>query len=158
MMQRLQDRAFTIVELMIVIVVIVILASITAVAYISVQDQASYSRAASDMKHINDAILVYKAQNGNYPVGNSTFQPASTALASLAPGYLDSADILTAESGYSYLYRSDTGGTNYKLLRTTYNSTHTLKEVETTDNDLMTTAGTYANNAWGYWSAGGASW
>ena len=162
MMQRLNERAFTIVELLIVIVVIVILAAITIVSYVGVQESARFSRAMSDMKHINDAIIVYKAQNGSYPAGNDTFQLASEALASetlpsLVPDYLDSADILTAETGFNYRYRADTTGTNYKLLRIAQGGA-ALPSQEVTGNELLTTGTVYPNNAWGYWSPGAATW
>lgn len=156
-MQRLHERAFTIVELMIVIVVIVILAAITIVSYTGVQESARFSRAMSDMKHINDAITVYKAQNGSYPAGNDNFRTADNLGLVLAPGYLDSADILTAETGFHYYYRADIAGTNYKLLRT-IDGVGTLPPQELTDNELVTTTGAYANSAWGYWSPGAATW
>jgi type II secretion system protein G len=65
---------FTIVELLIVIVVIGILASITIVAYNGIQDRATKARRLSDMNTITKALEVYKAQTGSYPqvVSNST--------------------------------------------------------------------------------------
>ncbi len=151
-------RGFTIVELIIVVTVIAILASITIVAYNGAQARAEYARAQTDMKHISDALTVYQSQNGSYPVGDgSTFQPVATALASLVPSYLDNANALTPKTGYAYLYRADTAGTDYELIRiygTASSSCATLPSVETSGNPLMRTTGTCANKAWGYWSTG----
>ena len=67
MNQRLKQTGFTIVELLIVIVVIGILASITIVAYSGIKGRASDARRLSDIEVINKAILSYHAVNGTYP-------------------------------------------------------------------------------------------
>ena len=164
---KLFRQGFTVVELLIVIVVIAILASITIVMYSGTRDQADYSRAQSDMKHINDALTVYRAQNGKYPIGNGSFQQASATLGAssstpLVPSYLDTGNLLTAQSGFSYLYRADTLGVNYMLIRIKGTSTSdcsSLSPEETTGNPLLKTGGaTCPGNSWGYWSSGAASW
>src|SRR6478735_9272751 len=67
-------HGFTIVELLIVIVVIAILASITVVAYSGIQVRARDSQRLSDINAIAKALELYKTQNGQYPVavGNSS--------------------------------------------------------------------------------------
>lgn len=158
-------RGFTIVELVIVIAVIAILASVTMVTYNGAQARGEYARAQTDMKHISDALAIYREQNGAYPIPASnatTFQPAATQLTStLTPGYLDSADLLTAKTGYAYLYRTDSSGTDYALMRiygTTSANCATLPSIESGGNSLMKTTGTCSNKSWGYWSDGAASW
>ena len=138
------SRGFTIVELLIVIIVIGILASISVVAYRGSQERAQYAKAQTDLKNINDALTVYKAQNGRYPesysvAGNffgfvysydrSNSNPANWTTnttfmnfdsPSLIPGYLDSAPKVTPVSGgkrVNYAYRSD--GVDYMLIRFT---------------------------------------
>lgn len=71
---RKNKSGFTIVELLIVIVVIGILATISIVAYNGIQDRATKARRLSDMSTITKALEVYKAQTGSYPqvVSNST--------------------------------------------------------------------------------------
>lgn len=65
-----RQYGFTIVELLIVIVVIGILASITIVAYSGVQDRAKDAAIASDMKHFATMVELYKLDNGQYPISN----------------------------------------------------------------------------------------
>jgi prepilin-type N-terminal cleavage/methylation domain-containing protein len=137
-------RGFTIVELLIVIIVIGILASISVVTYRGSQERAQYAKAQTDLKNINDALTVYKAQNGRYPdsysaTGNffgwvysydrSNSNPSNWTTntsfmnfgsPSFIPGYLDSAPRVTPVSGgkrVNYGYRSD--GDDYLLIRFT---------------------------------------
>lgn len=60
-------NGFTIVELLIVIVVISILASITVVAYTGIQDQARDSKRRSDAAAIAKAITAWSIQTGKLP-------------------------------------------------------------------------------------------
>lgn len=69
---------FTIVELLIVIVVIAILATISIVAYRGVQDRARNAQRLSDAKTIVKALELYKAQTGEYPPANSSGQNAGS--------------------------------------------------------------------------------
>lgn len=58
---------FTIVELLIVIVVIAILATISVVAYQGIQTRASISARTGDMKSVESVLQLYKATYGSYP-------------------------------------------------------------------------------------------
>ena len=60
-------KGFTIVELLIVIVVIGILASITVVAYNGVQKRAQNSAIMSEFRAWKQAFALYKASTGSYP-------------------------------------------------------------------------------------------
>lgn len=63
-----RTTGFTIVELLIVIAVIAILASIVMVTYNGVQDRARSARVLSDMKSMEDLVEAYASQNGGtYP-------------------------------------------------------------------------------------------
>ncbi len=65
-------NAFTIVELLIVIVVIAILAAISIVAYVGIQNRANDTVVQSDLSSIAKKIILYKASADAYP-------PATTA-------------------------------------------------------------------------------
>ena len=58
---------FTIVELLVVIVVIAILATISFVAYNGIQQQARVSIAKGDLRTLGTAVSMYQAETGHYP-------------------------------------------------------------------------------------------
>ena len=62
-----QQKGFTIVELLIVIVVIAILAAITVVAYTGIQNRAQNTQTVSATTTYLKAMMQYKAENGIYP-------------------------------------------------------------------------------------------
>ena len=64
---RKSASGFTIVELLIVIVVIAVLATITVVAYNGIQTRARDSIRYADAKVIIKALELYKADKGSYP-------------------------------------------------------------------------------------------
>lgn len=67
-----EGRGFTIVELLIVVVVIGILASLALVAYTNVQARARDAGRISDLKSIARALEAYKTNTGSYPNEVST--------------------------------------------------------------------------------------
>lgn len=67
---RKSTSGFTIVELLIVIVVIAILASISIVAYSGIQARARDSQRRNDVSEIVKALELYYADNGQYPTSS----------------------------------------------------------------------------------------
>jgi type II secretory pathway pseudopilin PulG len=65
--RRPQD-SFTLVELLTVILIIMILASLTLAAANSVMGQAARSRARSEIQALSTALESYKTDNGIYPL------------------------------------------------------------------------------------------
>ena len=126
-MKTHRQSGFTIVELLVVIVVIAILATITSVAYTGVQERGRDAKRISDLKHLQTAIEHYKLDNGHYPstvisgttywLGKcSTFYNVDDYIPGLAPDYIDK---LPYEQYYNsssqcYVYRSD--GTDFSLV------------------------------------------
>ena len=78
-------NGFTIVELLIVIVVIAILATISIVAYNGVQGRARDTKRQNDISSVVKLLELYRADNGSYPVCNSTtpHQTGNTSASSL---------------------------------------------------------------------------
>ncbi|MEO8691164.1 MAG: prepilin-type N-terminal cleavage/methylation domain-containing protein [Candidatus Saccharimonas sp.] len=67
------NQAFTIVELLIVIVIIAILATITVVAYKGIQDRAYSAKAASITDTYMNLFEMYQADNDSYPDTNGNY-------------------------------------------------------------------------------------
>lgn len=86
MKQRaVQYHGFTIVELIIVIVVIGILATITIFSYNAVVDRASITTMENDLRNAKSKLDIYKSNNGAYPadatvVDNNKGLPASSGI------------------------------------------------------------------------------
>ena len=100
-------NAFTIVELLIVIVVIAILAAISVVAYRGIQDRAYDSTVQSDLSTMAKKIRAFQALNDRMPQGSTD---------------LTNADIPVTRSAYSR--GSATGGSWYNVLYCWANSTN----------------------------------
>jgi len=66
------EAAFTILELLVVITIIIILAGLTIATMGYVQDKAKRSRAEAEIAAISAALENYKADNGIYPRGADT--------------------------------------------------------------------------------------
>lgn len=64
---KLKSRGFTIVELLIVIVVVAILASISVVAYNGVQSRSRDATRRSDLRNVQIALERFYVDNGYYP-------------------------------------------------------------------------------------------
>lgn len=153
--------AFTIVELLIVIVVIGILAAIVIVAYNGVQNRAYISAINADLSQVNKAVNAYHAINGTYPsTGGSWASQGNVTKNTFIPGLVPDvvASLPRAEqwSGTpTFYYRSN--GSDYKLLYL-YAAAETMPSSaannETVQSLLDTTRTT---RGWGYWSSGGAS-
>lgn len=118
----MQSKAFTIVELLIVIVVIAILASISIVAYNGIQNRANIVKINADLNSINKAIQLYYAENGTYPStgggwrGTVTYgNHGSNFVPGLVPSYISNMPLPRQLSSNSdYIYNSN--GTGYKLI------------------------------------------
>lgn len=66
-LKEYRERGFTIVELLIVIVVIAILATLVITAYNGVQQRARDSKRVSDVRAIQTAAEAYQSEKGIYP-------------------------------------------------------------------------------------------
>ena len=66
-LKRVKDRGFTIVELLIVIVVIGILATLVLTTYNGIQEKARDTKRKTDVNAMQSQIEAYQAENGKYP-------------------------------------------------------------------------------------------
>lgn len=83
MTSRLKNnkKGFTIIELLIVIIIIAILATIGVVAYGNVQESARNSKRQSDISSLHTALEAYFTQKSQYPsateINDATFRTAN---------------------------------------------------------------------------------
>lgn len=77
MIRGQKQAAFTIVELLIVVVVIAILAAITIVAYNGITRQAKEATLASSLEQATKKLKAYQVQNGTYPASLATVWPGA---------------------------------------------------------------------------------
>lgn len=160
----MKTRGFTIVELLVVIVVIAILAAVSVVAYTGIQERARFSVMQSDLRTINNAIQLYYADNGKYPVASSSASANVTGrtlnIPGLVPDYLNSMPSMPNDGrGGYYAYIWSGSGAEYKLVRLATSAAN-LPDIEQNqpNADLArrdTNSG--KDRGWGYWSNGGSN-
>ena len=179
---------FTIVELLIVIVVIGILASITIIAYNGVQGRAEYTRIKSDFSTLQKALEMYKSDHGDaYPNSADCVATAGEAnyehqwcgwnqgvndsfIPGIAPRYIATTPTLSkrADTADTYLYKSSSGkdglnpGTAYYQILRFKRSGLTSTEVSEATKDGTLVSGSYVVNgnetAWGLKSDPTLAW
>lgn len=80
-LKQYKQRGFTIVELLIVIVVIGILATLVITTFTGIQQKARNTKRQTDINAIHGQVEAYFAQNGKYPtlanVNDSTWRSAN---------------------------------------------------------------------------------
>jgi prepilin-type N-terminal cleavage/methylation domain-containing protein len=74
-MENKQDKGFTLVELLIVIVILGILATVTVFAVRGITDRGSSSACAADKKTLQVAVEAYIAQNGTAGLSEAALVP-----------------------------------------------------------------------------------
>ena len=79
-----REQGFTLVELMVVVVIIGLLATIVALNVLPSGDTARVQKAKADIATIEDALELYKLQNISYPTTSQGLAALSAAPAGLA--------------------------------------------------------------------------
>ena len=118
-----KQKGFTIVELLVVIVVIAILASISVVSYNGIQQRGRDAARTTAIRSIQKAIEMYKGDTNSYPqaiangtpVADGSGSALSNISTSLVPTYISSIPT-DPKAGVSYSYvRQDAYG-RYAIL------------------------------------------
>lgn len=82
--ERRHEEGFTLVELMVVIVILGLLATIVAINVLPSGDKARVEKARSDIATIESGLEMYKLQNFNYPSTSDGLQALIAPPAGLA--------------------------------------------------------------------------
>ena len=111
-------QGFTIVELLIVVVVIAILATITVVAFNGIQNRAHDTAVQADLKNFGTQAGRSHAENGTYPVAATTSSiPVGIDSVKASKNSYDGASnnfyycVKTAADGFSIIGRAKSGKT-----------------------------------------------
>lgn len=110
------NRGFTIVELLVVIVVIGILAAITIVAYTGISQKAVASSLQSDLDNASKQLKMYYVDHGSYPTSVNTGGDN-------CPTPTDARYCIKASPGNSFTYTSSSPYASFTLDATNTNST-----------------------------------
>ena len=96
-MKRMK-KAFTLIEILIVVVLLGVLAAIVIPQFSDASDEAKVAAQASDLHTLQGQIQLYRAKTGAYPAN----------LAALVPDYLQAVPV-DAVSGGAFAYVAATG-------------------------------------------------
>ena len=109
-----KQRGFTLVELLVVIVVIGILATIAVPRFLASQDRAHVTAAVSDVYHFRKALAVYEMDYGAYP--DQGFGNGGGIVAALVdPSGNDYMILPDGQSFNSFSYTPVNNGESYEI-------------------------------------------
>ncbi|MGH7245715.1 MAG: type II secretion system protein [Candidatus Levyibacteriota bacterium] len=126
-MKKKWSGGFTLIELLIVIAIIGILAALLMANFVGVRQRARDAQRKSDLRQIQSALELYRADVGSYP-DTSTFSSCGSG-ASLANGTTIYMTTIPCDplSGTSYAY-SSASSTTYVLIACLENSSDSQKD------------------------------
>lgn len=111
--RRLPQAGFSLIELMVVIVILGLLATMLVPRIMDRPDEARVTKAMLDIRALESALKLYRLDNGFYPTSDQGLV-ALVAKPGSSPtprnwnpkGYLDSTAVPRDPWGYEYIYRS----------------------------------------------------
>ena len=110
-----KPKGFTLIEMLIVITIIALLASIILVGMGSARAKARDSRRIADLHNVQNALELYFSKNGKYPTATN-WDGLITALTNAGIGINQiPTDPLINNTTYFYRYGADDAGTDYVL-------------------------------------------
>jgi len=119
MSMKRDQRGFTLMELMIVIVIIGVLAAIGVPAYNSYVDKAKAATCQANRRTLDTAVGLYYAEHGEYPTVDTG--GTGSTLQSALEEYLDNANEMTCPKDGTYTLNK----TSHKVVCSIHNPTGT---------------------------------
>ena len=106
MKARRNQRGFTLVEMIVVIAIIGVLATVVVIRYSGQTDQAKVAAARAHLSQFESAIISFQSQNGRVPTSlTELVERPSNAISWPEGGYLKSKSVPKDPWGHEYLYR-----------------------------------------------------
>ncbi len=109
-----ERKGFTLIEILIVVAIIAILASVVLVGLGPTQQAGRDARRLSDLHEVQNGLELYYNKNGAYPIPNpATWATFQTTLTGAGIGVNSVPN--DPSSGKNYIYAWNTGATTYEL-------------------------------------------
>jgi general secretion pathway protein G len=106
-MRRHPRRAFTLIELLLVLVILAVLAAVVVPNLVGRGDQAKRNATIADIAAIKGALKAFEVDNGRFPTTEEGLNALVTAPPDLANTWRKNIDKLpTDKYGHDYVYRS----------------------------------------------------
>lgn len=113
-MKRNTSKAFTVIELLVVVTIIIVLTTIGVTSFTQAGVSSRNSKRKADMENVRQALVLYRSDMSAYPIA---LLPSATGRYTVAIGTLVTADYLSAPvptdpknvAPYQYNYTSSVG-------------------------------------------------
>ncbi len=142
-----ENRGFTLIELLLVLAIIGVLTSFLLVNFIGAKARARDAQRKSDMRQLQAAFELYRADQGIYPASPlPACGPSSPGLVNNGTTYIQKIPCDPLNTGqYSYTYTQTGAGSGYTLIACLENVNDSQKDA--TNNSGLCTGG---NTNWSY--------
>ena len=110
-MNKNKKKGFTLIELLVVATIITILSAIGLVSFVNAGKGARDAKRKSDLETVRQALVLYRSDDGVYPLGAGGAAGYNLAIQTLLGGnYISSPTPVDPKDGatYFYSYSSDT--------------------------------------------------
>ncbi|RJQ37117.1 prepilin-type N-terminal cleavage/methylation domain-containing protein [Candidatus Microgenomates bacterium] len=137
---------FTLIELLIVIVIIGILSTFLMANFIGIRQRARDSQRKSDIRQIQSALEMYRADQGTYPL-SASFSPCDSPFTSgNSVTYMQKIPCDPIDRTSSYVYTSN--GATYSIVACLENSNDQELDKDGSNNPISCTGS--SSNRWQY--------